>query len=384
MDTSTKVVLTFMYAVIFPVSLLGNTLVLYVVYKRRSMRNVLNLLLVNMAIADLLVTVLIMPYSVTFLYLQFQWFGGIFGSIVCKIVHMSSITSVAASIFTLSVMTVDRLISIVFLWKQSLTLRSSKVVILIIWLFSFAFMGIHLKVFKVQKAEGTYICIPDWSFTPEEFPKYFVLGLFIVLYALPLLLMAVMYSIIIRYLWKNNFANRPKSGTDSSVRKSKKRVVKMLITVTVAFMVCWLPLHVNHYYIYFDFETYRCLPFYVILLSFFVGHANSAVNPFIYVIFNQGFRRAFLDALCIKQYESLNLQSKNRRSRAATALTTSPNGNFTSVITNTSKKGRSTRFTPFRQKTYAKLALLPGNATNEKRNCRRYSKIVVSERLTSV
>ena len=332
-----------------------------------------------MAIADLLVTVIIMPYTVVFLYVQFRWFGGIFGDIMCKLVNVSLTTSIAASIFTLIVMTFDRFVSIVFIWKQNLTLRSSKSVIFTIWFFAISLMGVYLAVYKVVKVGDQFVCVPDWSFAPIEFPKYFAVGLFLVLYAVPLILMAVMYTFIILYLKKDSL---PSGCTDSNIRNSKERVVKMLISITITFAVCWFPLHLNHYFIYFDLAVYRCLPFYVTALSFFIGHANSAVNPVVYVFFNNSFRRAIKDTFGIRLYESAHLQTNTvRRSRAHTnAATKYGSARNIASTTRAAKRETISLSTSLKQRALMRFSRLPKSTRSQQ----RYSTLVVYEKVTSL
>ncbi|XP_078359303.1 RYamide receptor-like isoform X2 [Oculina patagonica] len=328
---SLQVVITVMYALIFPIALLGNSLVLYVVFKRQSMRSVLNLLIVNMAIADLLVTVFIMPYSVAYLFVGLEWFSGIIGLILCKTIHFSLTASIAASVITLIVITVDRFVSIVFVWKTCLNLRTSKVSLVVIWLIAIAIMGLHLEVYTVDQAipgDERYFCYPDWQRMPLDFNKFFAVGMFFMLYAFPLVLMAILYSLIGHKLWKDSFAGNAGSGGDANINSSKKRVIKMLVTVTLAFAVCWFPLHLIHYFIYFDTATFQCMSLYLILLSFWLGHANSAINPVLYVIFNKTFRRAFLQALHIESYSSLNSVARKRSDRRCSTTQTHVKSSF--------------------------------------------------------
>ena len=330
---SSQVVFTVLYAIIFPIALLGNSLVLYVVYKRQSMRSVLNLLIVNMAIADLLVTVFIMPYSVAYLFVEAQWFSGIVGVILCKMIHFSLTASIAASVITLIIITVDRFVSIVFVWKTCLNLRTSKVSLVAIWIIAIGTMGLHLGVYTVKQAipgDERYYCYPDWRSMPDGFNKFFAIGMFVMLYAFPLVLMAILYSMIVHKLWKNSFAGSSASSGDANINSSKKRVVKMLVTVTVAFAVCWFPLHTIHYYIYFENATFRCMPRFLLLLSFWLGHANSALNPVLYVIFNNTFRRAFLQALHIESYTSVNSFVRKRSDRQFAATQTHAMSSFCS------------------------------------------------------
>ena len=321
---SLQITLTTLYSLVFPIALLGNSLVLHVVFKKQSMQSVLNLLIVNMAIADLLVTVFVMPYSVAFVFVGAQWFSGIFGSILCKTIHFFLTASIAASVITLIVITLDRFVTIVFVWRTCLNLRTSKVSLLIIWAISIAIMGLHLKVYTSKQAipgDERYFCYPDWTHMPVDFNKYFAVGMFVMLYAVPLVLMAILYSVIVHKLWRDRFAENAGSGGDANINSSKNRVVKMLVTVTVAFAVCWFPLHTIHYYIYFETESFKCMSKYLILLSFWLGHANSAINPILYVIFNQTFRRAFLQALHIESFSSANFKSATRRPSSKGPLT---------------------------------------------------------------
>ena len=56
-----KVCKTRAYCLLLVVSLLGNTLIIMVVYRDNKMRTTTNLLIVNMAVSDLLVPIFAMP-----------------------------------------------------------------------------------------------------------------------------------------------------------------------------------------------------------------------------------------------------------------------------------------------------------------------------------
>lgn len=395
---SSQVVLTVLYAIIFPIALLGNSLVLYVVFKRQSMRSVLNLLIVNMAIADLLVTVFIMPYSVAYLFVGLEWFSGIVGLILCKTIHFSLTASIAASVITLIVITVDRFVSIVFVWKTCLNLRTSKVSLVVIWIIAIGIMGLHLEVYTVNQpipGDERYYCHPDWQRMPVGFNKFFAIGMFVMLYAFPLVLMAILYSMIVHKLWKDSFDRSAASGGDANINCSKKRVVKMLVTVTIAFAVCWFPLHTIHYYIYFEAETFRCMSRFLILLSFWLGHANSALNPVLYVIFNKTFRRAFLQALHIESYSSVNSSVRKRSERQLTMTTTPVKNSFRNGNNNEQNISYSPPPSNVRSQkemyAYGKLVQpkeysrsKSSNSNSDGGKTKRFSIMVIMDKMTSV
>ena len=70
--------------------------------------------ILNMAIADLIVTIFMMPFSLLFLHLGPRWIGGTFGEISCNIVYFSCQVSVPASIAIVMVVSVDRFFAVVY------------------------------------------------------------------------------------------------------------------------------------------------------------------------------------------------------------------------------------------------------------------------------
>lgn len=70
------------YIVIFLVGLLGNGLVCFVVFRNSNMRTVVNIFIVNLAIADFLVLLICLPPSVVADTTETWWLGGA----MCKVV----------------------------------------------------------------------------------------------------------------------------------------------------------------------------------------------------------------------------------------------------------------------------------------------------------
>lgn len=73
------------YVLIFLLAILGNGLVLVTLAQNKGMRTILNLFLLNLAMADLLVGVLCMPFSLTGTILK----DFIFGPALCKLIPYS-------------------------------------------------------------------------------------------------------------------------------------------------------------------------------------------------------------------------------------------------------------------------------------------------------
>lgn len=79
--------------------------------------------------------------------------------------------------------------------------------------------------------------------------------------------------------------------------RMRKKVTMIAITVSVIFGVCWLVDSIN-YTMYYFFPSHAFLSYAAssIMLLF-----NSAVNPIVYALVNQKFRRKFKAMLCLPQ-----------------------------------------------------------------------------------
>ena len=120
--------LTVAYALIFVVALFGNSFGLFVVLKRSASKNITNLFIANMAIADLLVTVTVMPYSVAFFYRNSRWVPGVIGTITCKALYYIMPVAIAASVFTMLFISFDRFYAIFYPFKEKV-FRNPKILI---------------------------------------------------------------------------------------------------------------------------------------------------------------------------------------------------------------------------------------------------------------
>ena len=242
------------------------------------------------------------PNAISMLRGSHSWVNdGPFGQVTCKLVLFSQGTSMACSIITLTALAFERFFAVVFpLWKI-VTIRGTRWLVAVIWIASFASTSPILYAAKVQLFDDVPYCIEDWApaFDPKRAPAIYTIVSFVLLYALPLLVISVLYSIIIAKVWGRHI---PGNTTPANVRllnKSKKNVLKMLITVVLVFAFCWFLMHLNVFLQEFsDLFSASCgIPVELQTTGFLFGHANSAINCCIYVIFSQDFRRGFEDIL---------------------------------------------------------------------------------------
>ena len=301
-----KIGVTSAYAVIFFVALFGNSVGLYMVLKKFSSTSVTNLFIGNMAVADLLLTTTIMPYTVAFLYRGRLWIGGTLGSITCKGLNYVMPVFISATVFTMMLISFDRFYAVFYPLKGKL-FRKPKVLSSTIWVLSFGLMTPYVLMYQTRERQpGVYYCIQEWPWAPPNdtdlsetyrVRKIFHICVFVIIYALPITMTIIINCLICRKLW---LRKTPGNVTDTNLaaeKRLKRKVTRLLVITCVVFSVCWFPVYVNHYFRFVRPDQSHKLPFKVQLLFYWLAHANSALNPCLYILLNKRYRKAFFATL---------------------------------------------------------------------------------------
>ncbi|KAJ8339242.1 hypothetical protein SKAU_G00360280 [Synaphobranchus kaupii] len=285
--------------------MVGNGVVCFTILRSKNMRTVTNVFILNLAISDLLVGIFCIPTTLVDNIIT----GWPFGSLVCKMSGMVQGISVSASVFTLVAIAVDRFRCIIYPFKQKLTISTSTLIIVIIWVLAISIMcpsGVMLQVTKEQKVQillgdrnetiPFYWCRENWP--NQEMRKIYTTILFANIYLAPLTLIVIMYAWIGITLFKTSVLSgeQPSQETRQTVSKKKKRVIKMLLIVALLFIVSWLPLWtlmmLSDYASLTEFQ-YRLINIYIYPFAHWLAFFNSSINPIIYGFFNENFRRGF-------------------------------------------------------------------------------------------
>ena len=301
-STTEQVFKCIAYFIILFGSLIGNVLVICVVILNRQMRTVTNYLIANMAVADLLLTAFNMPVTIRVIVTRsMDWSSGVFADILCKILPFVQSLSVASSVLSLTAIAIERFLAIMYPLRRYITFRISYVMIAIVWIVG---IGVNSPILYAMKiiiygVDQRSYCVEIWTpaFT-EEASKDFTIVIFVIFYVVPLLTMSVLYTFVIHKLWVRKLPGNQTAQNQLHADKSKKKVLKMLLAVVILFALCWLPVYVIQFISFFDRKNFPCGPPATLLfMGYFLGHANSAINPATYVIFNSNFRKGFRDVL---------------------------------------------------------------------------------------
>ena len=313
-------VFTVMYSIIMLVSLVGNTLLIYIVWKKPEVRSLTSFMFVNMAVADLLVTLVMMPWSIAFFYTEGKWLiKGAIGEITCRGVIYTANFTVMASILCLTFTALDRFYAVVYPFRRQLWFRKAKFLTPLIWILSVALMSIIPVIYQLHTPSSECgFNVEVWGDEDATIRGVFVY-LFVTSYFFPLCATSILYMKTVHNLWFHQAPGNQLIQGQQQRETTKKRVVRNLIIIFTTFALCWLP--AQAYTLFIAITAWKVeIPSLVMYLVYWLGHANSAINPWIYMGLNNKMNLQVAGMICRRKS---NVEDRLREATADSQITDS-------------------------------------------------------------
>ena len=287
------------YVITFLVSLFGNSVIIHIVRKDNSMKTTTNYLIVNQACADILVTTMELLNDITY-YFEDKWFEGIIGIITCKLLRASPFILSAFSVWILVAIAVDRYFAVTRPFQVSPLSRHFKKTVVFLWVWSAVSAADVLTLIRLRKEKTSDFCetVDNVYYGWREFSLTSVVLKVVV----PLVAIIILYTIICLKLWVRKVPGEGANQNERQVQaiKTAKKVTRMMIAVVVLYKLCWLPYFIIMLMSLIKGESYSMITsdpprgnIYLRLFILWLTVAYSAVNPFVYLTFNQKFRSGF-------------------------------------------------------------------------------------------
>ena len=290
------------YIFIFLVSFFGNISILVVIYKNKQLRRSINYFVFNMAVSDLFMPLTIMTVKIVEIIsgseswkLDRPW---LLGNILCKLAYFLPDVSLVVSIGSLLLISIERLIAVVFPLKAKLISSKVRLIsILSTWFVAIAIHAPYFYSFKLIPYENETYCIMNWgpAFDHVKTHRGFVTATFITFIPIPICVLAILYGIIAWTIRKKNKKTKEKLSCHQGNRDQQLgKIVRLAMAIMISFVSCMtLPL-INLFLKIFlwNGESPPICAFQTILpfISAFLVHSWSAVNPCICFIFSKNYR----------------------------------------------------------------------------------------------
>ena len=298
--------LEILYIVISILIITGNTLVLLVTWREKSLHQPNKYFIACLAVADLFVGIFIGPVS------AYGWGGhGHRGISIhfCRFIVWIDTLALTASVYTLMFISFDRYLKISkpLQYRSRMTTSKSLKIIFIIWLISIAFATYAATPDSGSTGfvgSGYSLCIlVDYSWMEAKY-KIYRTFLYISVVFLPATVILIMYALIFVVAHKRQKMLRNGELGETSVGQNQRsvlrqdlKIVRMLLTVVGVFLFCWLPLSINFFLIHYNLKTFKDwnhLSFHAYSkVTWLLPLINSLCNPIIYACLDQTYREAF-------------------------------------------------------------------------------------------
>ncbi|NWU11011.1 5HT1F protein, partial [Cephalopterus ornatus] len=346
---TSKILISITLSVLALMTTAINSLVMTAIIVTRKLHHPANYLICSLAVTDFLVAVLVMPFSIVYIVKE-TW---IMGQVVCDIWLSVDITCCTCSILHLSAIALDRYRAITDAveYARKRTPKHAAIMIAVVWIISI-FISMPPLFWRHQTASRDDECIIKHDHIVSTI--YSTFGAFYIPLALILILYYKIYkaaktfhrrsvSRIVREEGVNGQvlldagerstksasmpsttektsdplvnsdkinvtlrSPRSESKHEKSWKKQRisstreRKAATTLGLILGAFVICWLPFFVKEVvvntcgrcHISEDMSNFLA----------WLGYINSLINPLIYTIFNEDFKKAFQKLVRCRQY----------------------------------------------------------------------------------
>ena len=260
---------------------LGNVIIVIVVVidPLETLRSTFSYVVINLAVADLIVGIISMPITIYFHALEYLENTSDALSLI-KFSHMILFISLTASLLCLILFYIDRYVAVTFplKYRSNLSWKRYWIASFMIWILSISFSLIYLKVGYID---------------------------FLMIYIKTTVLIAgiTLVTTYIRiYKFLNAHYQRMKKITKTTsiqgkIMEAKKasqerKVTAVFLWILVLFLICYIPAIIIIYILQF-YKTCNCDFLHIMRdASFYLITVNNCMNPFIHALKNKHCRDA--------------------------------------------------------------------------------------------
>nr|WBO26012.1 short-wavelength sensitive opsin [Hemitaurichthys polylepis] len=273
--------------VIFVVGTGINTLTIACTMQYKKLRSHLNFILVNLAVANLLVSC-VGSFTACCSFAS-RYF--IFGALACKIEGFLATLGGMVSLWSLAVIAFERWLVICkplgnFAFKPDHAIACCAFT----WVFGLMASLPPLFGWSRYIPEGLQCsCGPDWYTTDNKYNnESYVMFLFCFCFAVPFTTIVFCYSQLLITL---KMAAKAQAES-ASTQKAEREVTRMVVVMVLGFLVCWMPYAsfalwvVNNRGQSFDLR--------MATIPSCLSKASTVYNPVIYILLNKQFRSCMM------------------------------------------------------------------------------------------
>lgn len=221
------------------IGLFTNILVIKIVYSNSKLQNTPSYLIIHLAIADILSSCQPIVVGISLMVLAKQDWPHHIIVILCRMAFYWWLLGYSLSVGMLTLISIERYRAIIQPMKPRLSGKQLNYILVCIWI---TCICISLPITFASDVDPIYYfdCRVDVDSFPTFIDAYFT-AITVVVYFIPLIIISFCYTCVVKKLRKDDKRVHQLKRTLTANQILKKKIMRMLILVTVNFMVSSLP-----------------------------------------------------------------------------------------------------------------------------------------------
>ncbi|XP_049432662.1 trace amine-associated receptor 13c-like [Epinephelus fuscoguttatus] len=311
-SVGTKLALYLLFVLGMLITILGNSVVIVSISHFKELHNPTNVLIVSLALVDLLVGVIVMPFS-TIRTIHGCWF---YGDDFCLLHSSFDMFLTTLSILHLICIAVDRKQAICnpLHYSRNITMPVAWVMVCACWalaaVYSFGLLYSKANIAGLEDYLASLNCLGScnllfnhlWGVLDSVISFFFPCTVMVCLYTKVFI---VAKGHVRKIGDMSNCSKRREQEQDRAkgglIKQSEHKAAKTLGIVVGAFIFCWMPFFINSA---IDAYTAFSTPTAIFETFVWLGYFNSTLNPIIYAFFYPSFKRCFYCIVTLKIFAS--------------------------------------------------------------------------------
>ncbi|XP_046744200.1 adipokinetic hormone/corazonin-related peptide receptor variant I-like [Diprion similis] len=278
----------------------------------------------HLAVADLLVTFLMIPLEVGW-RLTVQWVAG---NLACKVFLFLRAFGLYLSSNVLVCVSLDRYFAILHPLKLNDARRRGKIMLIVAWICSLLYAVPQSFIFHVSshpEYPNFQQCVTFGFFMNQAEEIAYNLFCVVAMYFVPLLIICCTYTKILceisnksresrqdtreseRRRTKTNRSTNSAAGgrltlrrsDTSTIERARSKTLRMTITIVSVFIFCWTPYVAMTLWYMFDRESAMRVDTWLQDALFIMAVGNSCANPLVYGSYAVNFRQECSRCFCL-------------------------------------------------------------------------------------
>ena len=303
--------------VIMIISLVGNSLIIWLTVKMKILKGPMSILVINLATCNIIITMI--PAA------MFTVENGLgawpFEPLFCRASVGVEYSVLTASNAIMVGIAVERYFAVVMPLKKLIARKTTRWILITGWAAAILneigyillmTLSLPSELSESSKSE----CHVGWAPSPKGLSGaklvYFIIT-FILLVIIPFLVMLGLYSKLIYVTHKTERPGRHTNATKLREKRRKHRMIKMMVVTLILFQICWMPAFIQELLLSAGEEVNLSSNEIQILnlITSIMGYSHSALNSLMYPIFNRQYRVAFKKLFqCFKKGRKISQETR--------------------------------------------------------------------------